>query len=448
MLISCEKEKIEILNLDISPEEISKIELRSDHKTLVPNGVCKMGFHTLVYAKRKVMSYGRDEETKEFYGKEIEEEFLVPADQVPADFLKIYDSKGNVLEDDYYSTTKDAPGTVLEFYAKGGNIESNHLNITIREIPEENYDEIVIPVVFHILVPPASATPAYDLSVDFLRQQLQRVSDAFNRKITTDPNAGNAKILFKLADYDLNGLKMQEPGKNVENISTSDYTAMGTSSNKTKAYLSYILENWRSLIWDPNKYLNIWLAKFTTSTSTTGTTTSYQVWPPMVMHSDYDMMSIPGLDFEYKDSFTLEDVEDCREVGFMVNLSALYTPTAVQGSNEFSLATPMAEFLGILQTRCDLYDYLNEDGDSDYCPDTYSFDYGFYPSVFKANNLDGQPENDPNRPLEYFTSFNVMDIYSYKNSLSVDQTRRLRKVLEQCPSRWFYKSDWAFTGEE
>ena len=57
--------------------------MRADHKTLVPNGVCKMGFHTFVYAKKNVMSYGRDEETREFYGKEIEEEFLVPADQIP-----------------------------------------------------------------------------------------------------------------------------------------------------------------------------------------------------------------------------------------------------------------------------------------------------------------------------------------------------------------------------
>ena len=221
---------------------------------------------------------------------------------------------------------------------------------------------------------------------------------------------------------------------------------MGTSSNKTKPYLSYILTKWKRLIWDPNKYLNIWLAKFTSSTSATGTSTSYQMWPPMVMHPDYDLASIPGLDLEHKESFTLDDVEDCREVGFMVNLAALYTPTAVQGSNEFSLATPMAEYFGILQTRCDMYEYLNEDGDSDYCPDTYSFDYGFYPSVFKANNLDGQPENDPTRPLEYFTSFNVMDMYSYKNSLSIDQVKRLRMVLQQCPSRWAYKSDWAFTG--
>lgn len=65
-------------------------------------------------------------------------------------------------------------------------MESNRLEITIRELPEEDYEEIVIPVVFHVLVPPATAAPAYDLSVEFLEEQLQRVSDAFNRKITTD----------------------------------------------------------------------------------------------------------------------------------------------------------------------------------------------------------------------------------------------------------------------
>lgn len=152
MLSSCEKEESIIHDLNISPDEISKIELRADHKTLVPNGVSKMGFHTFVYAKRNVMSYGRDEETGEFYGKEIEEEFLVPDDQIPAGYVKVYDQNGNVLEDGYYATTSDAPGTILQFYAKGGNMESNRLEITIRELPEEDYEEIVIPVVFHVLV--------------------------------------------------------------------------------------------------------------------------------------------------------------------------------------------------------------------------------------------------------------------------------------------------------
>ena len=34
---------------------------------------------------------------------------------------------------------------------KRGNMESNRLEITIRELPEEDYEEIVIPVVFHVL---------------------------------------------------------------------------------------------------------------------------------------------------------------------------------------------------------------------------------------------------------------------------------------------------------
>src|SRR5699024_11181335 len=110
-----------------------------------------------------------------------------------------------------------------QFYAKGGNLESERLSITIRELPDENYEEVVIPVVFHLLVPPATAAPSYDVSVELLERQLQRVSDAFNRKITTDPNAGNAKVVFKLATYDQTGLKMQEPGKNVENITAADF---------------------------------------------------------------------------------------------------------------------------------------------------------------------------------------------------------------------------------
>lgn len=444
---ACEKEESVILDLNISPDEISRIELRGDHKTLVPNGVNEMGFHTFVYGKRKVMSYGRDTDTKEFYGEEIEEEFLIPADQLPAGYIKVYDRNGKVLEGNSYSTTTDAPGTVLQFYAKGGNLESNRLDITIRELPDESYEEIVVPVVFHILVPPATAAPSYDVSVEYLEEQLQRVTDAFNRKITTDPNGGNAKVVFKLATYDQSGLRMQEPGKNIENITAADFTAMGTSSTKTTQYMAYILAKAKRIIWDPNKYMNIWVAKFTTSTSTTGTTTSYRMLAPTVMHSDYELSSIPGVTMKHKDSFTLSDVKDCLEVGFMLNLNALLSPTTVQGKNEFSLATPVAEYFGILQTRCDKYNKLNPDGDSDYCPDTYSFDYGYYPTVFKGNNLDGQPENDPTRPMEYFTSFNVLDMYSYKNSLSVDQVKRLRMVLEQCPSRWAYKSKWAFTGE-
>ena len=73
---------------------------------------------------------------------------------------------------------------------------------------------------------------------------------------------------------------MQEPGKNVENITAADFTVMGTSSTKTTQYSAYILANSKRIIWDPNKYMNIWIAKFTMSTSTREPRRLTECWHP------------------------------------------------------------------------------------------------------------------------------------------------------------------------
>lgn len=65
---------------------------------------------------------------------------------------------------------------------------------------------------------------------------------------------------------------------------------------------------------------------------------------------------------KHKDAFNLSDVTNCLEVGFMLNLERSVVPDDGAGKNEFSLATPIAEYLGVLQTRCDKYSYLNADG--------------------------------------------------------------------------------------
>ncbi|MFR7874918.1 MAG: hypothetical protein ACLU4J_00080 [Butyricimonas paravirosa] len=186
--------------------------------------------------------------------------------------------------------------------------------------------------------------------------------------------------------------------------------------------MAYILANSKRIIWDPNKYMNIWIAKFTMSTSNTGTTTSYRMLAPTVMHSDYELTSIPGITMKHKDAFNLSDVTNCLEVGFMLNLNALLSPTTVQGKNEFSLATPIAEYLGVLQTRCDKYSYLSADGDSDYCPDTYSFDYGYYPTVFKETIW--MVSRRMIRPVRWNISrLSTCWICIVTNSLSIDQVK-------------------------
>ena len=84
------------------------------------------------------------------------------------------------------------------------------------------------------------------------------------------------------------------------------------------------------------------------------------------------------------------------------------------------------------------------DGDNDFCADTYFYYSSYNASIFKNNRL---YREDADAEYEWFTSFNVMDNYSRKNSISVDQALRMRHVLKSCPSRWAYKSNWAFTGK-
>ena len=91
--------------------------------------------------------------------------------------------------------------------------------------------------------------------------------------------------------------------------------------------------------------------------------------------------------------------------------------------------------------------YTFETGDTDYCPDTYFYSK-WNQLIYKNNDLSECSYDLDVDPIEYFTSFNVMDRYSRKNSLSVDQVKRIRSVIKACPSRWAYKSTRAFTGEE
>ncbi|MEG0796859.1 MAG: hypothetical protein RR397_10210 [Odoribacter sp.] len=451
LFCSCAKEESVIFDLRASVDDISRIELRADHKTLLPNGMAKMEFYTFVYGTKEVVSYNKTEEDV-YFTDTVKIEYLIPNDQLPSDYIKVYDPSGKELTDNVYSTTTEKAGTVLEFYAKGGAIESNRLPITVRPLPDESYEELVVPVVFHLLIPPATSGPSYDITSEYLEQTLQRMNDIFNRRMTADPNGGNVKVTFKLAEYDKAGIRLQEKGKNVVKLSASnikqiDSWAEDNDDDLTIAYDKFIIKNWRSCLWNPEQYLNIWLTKYVSRGSETSDYYSYRAEFPTVMHSAYDLKSIPGLKVVTKDVFTLNDVESSFEIGVMVNYMAFLNPQT-QGSNEFSLATALGKYYGLFLTQCDKYKNLNSDGDNDYCADTYNFDYGYYPSVFKANNLDGQPENDPTRPKEWFTSFGVMDRYSRKSSVSADQASRMRKVMLQCPSRWCYKSQFAFTGKK
>lgn len=428
LLWSCSPEDVNVLDFSVKPEDITRIELRADHKTLIPNGIGKMEFYVKAYSTKDFRKYSDVEQEDTIYYDEetVTVGFEIPTDLLPQGYIKIYDENDKELPDNVFSTTQTGERKI-RFYAKAGDLRSNDYEVTIRELPEESYEEIIYPVIFHVIIPPASSGPSYSLSTEFLQTKLDRVNDIFNRKVTTDPNGGNAKIIFKLAEYDENGLPLAEKGK--------EEIQLTTNLVEEDDYIDYIQ---RRLIWDPTKYLNIWVAKYDARVSETGSLTYNAPAPQFILRGSEP---IPGIRTAEVDDFTADDVTDFSDAGFIINYHEFLNPN-VAFNNSFEVGTAFASYLGLFNTRL----AKNPTGpgyDNDYCPDTYYYYYDRY-DVYKSTYWDEDQED----AIEYFTSFNVMDQTSRKNSISADQATRIRAVTDRCPSRWSYKSNWAFTGKD
>lgn len=414
--VSCSPEDAEILDMSSSIDDVKFIELRADHKTLLPNGQAVMGFYVVAYGIDNFAVYEKEEKNGEIFYTEsvVRDTFEIPLDRLPVGCVKLYEQDGNeVLGMEY--KTKDQEPCLLTFYAQVGDLKSNEISIRIREIPNDNYEEIVVPVIFHVLVPKNSIAPSYNVSSEELLKRIEDLNNIFNCRLTKDPNGGNAKVTFRLAEYDPDGVVLTELGKNRVDVEES------WSSSE---YREYIL---KELIWEPTKYLNIWLAD----------ASSRYGGPTDRLKGTEEIL---GLSTEEVSEFTATDVVDLSDVGLLINISDFLN---TENRYVFDISMALGEYYGLLYTDQDDNDeFIN--GDNDYCPDTYSYYSGYNSSIYKNNRL---YREDENAQYEWFTSFNIMDSYSRKNSISVDQVARIRTVLEQCPSRWAYKSSWAFEGK-
>ena len=194
-------------------------------------------------------------------------------------------------------------------------------------------------------------------------------------------------------------------------------------------YLDYIMSKGTVLMYDYRHFLNIWLINNSKSSSSI-------VTAPTVIDRPED--PIPGLNAgEMPDDFPLQPAD----VGFFIDMSYFLNP--LQTTDHFEISTVMAQYLGLLSTQAsEAYGETNFiDGDTDYCEDTPYY-WNDFSSIFKYYS------KFPVENTLYFTSYIIMDRYSNKNSISIDQVARIRLHLERCPSRWMYKSKFAFTGKE
>ena len=55
ILAACQPEEYEMFDNTLTSEDIIKLEIRADHKTLMPDGQAEMKFHSIAYANKEVL---------------------------------------------------------------------------------------------------------------------------------------------------------------------------------------------------------------------------------------------------------------------------------------------------------------------------------------------------------------------------------------------------------
>lgn len=423
LLGACRPDRSPLFEIGIQDHEVKLIKLIPDHEMLLPDGIAKMEFTFKAYGIKDVKALKKTVagEVVTYSEETRTDTFLIPNDRLSPGFIKTYHKNGTLLADNIYSTTNTNEPS-YEFYAQGGSVKSDPVTIAIRPLPAaQQVQEIVFPVVFHLLVPPASNRPSYSITTEQLQEKLDYINKVYNREITTNPNGGTAKIKFRLAEYDEAGKLLAEKGKTITNV----------AANLTQAQYTTVING---KIWDLKKYVNIYVCKFTDSWSSSGALSYVAEAPKVIMANE---AAIPGLTAAAVQSYSKADVTDFSQVGIMLNFGEFFNPTQWDTHNALELSTIFGYFLGLKSPE-----YTNAasivNGDNDYCPDTY---------VYQNNTINFNIRKTEYFDKKNFTSFDIMSRYSRKNSVTVDQAARIRTVIERCPSRWSYKSNWAFTGK-
>lgn len=426
LLASCSVDNDFPYDNAVTAGNVKLIKLRADHSTLLPDGKATMKFYAEAYNILEFPNYTPEyvDGIPVYNQSVVRDTSLIPTDQLPDGLFRLLDENGKEYPSFCYSTTNTELKSI-RFHLEAGELSSQELEIKIRPLPTKEYTEIKIPVVFHVLnLAKKAGVAPITITSETVYKNIKRLNDVFNGVVTTDPNGGNAKISFLPAEYDNRGLEMATPG--IHNIEIPATEVLESDED----YEAYVLAKKTNLIYNYKNFLNIWLINNPNGSSTI-------VRSPNVIDSKEHLIAgLPAK--ELPEAYP----ENATDVGFFISMSYFLNP--MQSSDYYEISTTMAQYLGLLTSQvmesAGMSNMVN--GDTDYCADTQYWwnDNG---SVFKNNAKD-----DITNATLYFTSYHVMDRYSYKNSLTCDQIDRIHKVLEHCPARWMYKSKFAFTGNK
>lgn len=415
VVTSCEESGFDYSESNIELNSITGIKIYPNHYYLQADGKATIEINTTLFRTK--------------------DSIRVLKDRFDMSAVEYFDIKGNKLNGNEYSTNDASMiDKTVQIYAKVNGIISDTVKFEVKPpVAEDAYNEITIPVIFHVVQAEndinvyGGELPAYKVN-----KKLEQLNYAFSGELSRNPVGVDTKIRFKAAKFSPNGGELTEIGINRVTID-----GIINSENK---YVDLITDASNKLNWPTDKYLNIWLISDSKGIYENFSNSITKHCNPSAYVAGTDLTDKPeGLSLSEvasADAWTPEP----KHTGIIFKLELLNKFQFEPGDYaDNDLTYAVGEYLGLLSNfNRHYYDHVIAD---DHCDDTFNF-----------NNRNGNNQSNKfiKKDDKYysFLSENIMDDQQgLHRSVSKDQLKRMRWVLENCLGRSAWKSKFAFEGK-
>lgn len=402
MIVSaCQKKNFEYSLFKPKIDDIDSIYFSAGTTSLIADGKAALQFVVETY--RTVQITGPS-------GLKKDSLVFVDYKNLPSGSLKIFKGDGSEVGMTY-TTSNVANGTVA-FFAQIGNFKSKTITVNLRPqqiLPQKLYVDII----FHVFELNPN-DPTYDkltyqlVTQDLLETAVKDVNKVFNNQLGNDPNGGAANIEFRLATVRPTGTSLDKPGYD---MITYDKSWMASSYGFSPNDFINKIDSTTGYSWDPKRYLNIFVIPSGANNSMGSVIPKYQIVPP---GGD----TILGITSFINDARELPTKKNYETYGVGVPRT-LFFP----GSDRRIEMSPfLGVYYGLLKTS------VVSATTTDYCSDTRKYIGANQLQSLVKVGVDGIK----------FIANNAMDDNRYpslRNSFTLDQINRIRKVMIQCPNR-------------
>lgn len=362
------------------------------------------------------------------------EDNSVPFDRIDHSKIEYYSVDGMELAQEFSTSDRNLIGKEIRAYAKikGQEIYSDTLSFTVVDPSAvQAYTEITVPVIFHVFRN-SEAMSEYggDIAAERIWAIVDKLNNTFSGSVSRNATGVDTKVRFKAALYDPYGRKLPEAGIN----------RIYTDAKIKEASQYTDLIHSQKALWSCEKYLNVWLVADAEGDQDAAFyhQLSMQCHPRYVVAGANLANQPQGLELN---DLPVNWTPQPKEVGIFYRLrTILHTERYYGKDEENELVNVVGTYFGLLPTWNDKYD----DRAEDYCSDTH-----YYQAKYEKRGISINIGAYKNVDPYYFLAENIMDDQlGVHRSVSLQQSQRVRWVLNNCPERWCWKSDYAFTGRK